>query len=232
MNSIEKYKEETKEKLKQLFKEAEEKDSEKFLRAFFAIDTKRYPNKIMSYISSLEFKELLDLLKTFNKIVISDKVDKNTRTRLRLFLYCRILEVDLPYMIIANIVRIIAGEPYDSRLYLTTKKGEIKVCEYPWQKIKYLNDLGKKAGLDLSTIWNRFFHDELRNAFSHSQYCLRNRHGDVFLTSAVSPTTQTNKTINKEYYTYAEVEYLYLAAYSYLEVFIEITNQFMAKYKT
>ena len=231
MNSIQNYKDETQEKLKQLFKEAEEKDSEKFLRAFFAIDTKRYPNKIMSYISSLEFIELLDLLKTFNKIVISNKVDKNTRTRLRLFLYCHILEVDLPYMIIANIARILAGEPYDSRIYLTTEEGK-KVCEYPRQKIKYLNDLGKKAGLDLSAIWNRFFHSELRNAFSHSQYFLRNRHGDVFLTYAVSPTTRTNNTINKEYYTYGEVEDLYLAAYSYLEVFIEITKQFMAKYKT
>jgi len=229
-NYVEKYKKETQEKLKQLFKEAEEKNSEKFLRAFFAIDTKRYPNKIMSYVSSLEFKELLDLLKTFNKIVISYKVDKNTRTRLRLFLYCHILEVDLPYMIIANIARILAGEPYDSRIYLTTEEGK-KLCEYPWQKIKYLNDLGKKVGLDLSAIWNRFFRPELRNGFSHSQYCLRNRQGDVFLTSEVSPTTRTKKPPNKEFYSYKEVEDLYMAACEFLQVFIEITKQFLSKYK-
>jgi len=234
MNSIEKYREETKEKLKQLFKEAEEKDSEKFLRALLAIDTERYKKfkiKTISYTSDEEFQELCHLLNDFHEIAISDKVEKNTRTKMRLFLYCHILEADLPYMITANIARILAGEPYNSRIYLTTQKGKNKTCKYPWQKIRYLSDLGKKVGVDLSSIWNRFFCRELRNAFSHSQYCLRNREGDVFLTPAVSPTTLPKKKLNKEFYTYEEVEDLYLAAYSFLEVFIEITKQYMAKYK-
>ena len=229
-NSVEKYKEETREKLKQLFMEAEEKDSEKFLRALLAIDTVRFEYKTISYISDYEFQEICDLLNSFNAFVISDEFDKKIRTRLRIFLYCHILEADLPYMIIANIARIIAGEPYDSRIYLTTEQGK-KICEYPWQKIKYLSDLGKKIGLDLSAIWNIFFSRELRNGFSHSQYFL-NASGDVILTSAISPTKRTNNTINKEYYTYGEVEDLYMAACEFLQVFINITKQYMAKYKT
>lgn len=230
MNFIQKYKEETHEKFKWLYKKAEENDSEKFLRALLAIDIERYKHKTISYISDYEFQELCDLVDTFHEIAIYDAFDKNIRTRLRLFLYCHIIEAHFPYMIIANVARILSGDPYDSRIYLT-EKGKSILCEYPWQKIKYLSELGKKIGVDLSAIWNRFFHYELRNAFSHSQYFLRNKQGDVYLTSAVSPTTSAKKKLKKEFYNYKEVEGLYMAAIEFLNLFIGITNQYIAKYK-
>lgn len=233
---IDKYKEDTQKILELLFKKAEDKNPEKFLRSFFAIEKDRYKYKgkkisILNYIPDIEFNEIRELTKFF--LSIKD-IDKKNITRIHLILYFHIIEADFPYIVIANLGRTVIGDPYDTRIFFYTETGKRKIAEYPYQKINYFKDLGSKIEINLGSIFNAFYNRELRNlrnAFIHSQYTI-NKNGDVFITRLVSPTSKESKKKFNELYEYEKIENVFFIVFNFLEVLYKLIKISLSKFKT
>ena len=103
-----------------------------------------------------------------------------TRIRLALLSYCHLTEMDLPYEVIANLLRNRLGRKYDTEPFLDLmfsagKKGtrRLKSPPSPTMKIRWIRQLGQQAGLpDIGTAFDRFYDNIVRNAVSHSDYIL------------------------------------------------------------
>jgi hypothetical protein len=105
-----------------------------------------------------------------------------TRIRLALLAYCTLTEMDLPYVIIANLLRLRNGEKYhlepfhDLAHERPPKKGRVfrkVIPPTPSQKIKRISELAKKANMEgVSTALGENYDPVLRNAVYHSDYVL------------------------------------------------------------
>jgi hypothetical protein len=95
--------------LDDLFLSSKTKNEEQFLTCFFPFYN-QYGHNILSYMVDFEFAEVLDLIRTLHFDEESKEIDKKTKTRIRLFIYCHIIEVDLVYMILFNMIRTVIGE--------------------------------------------------------------------------------------------------------------------------
>src|SRR5690349_4917615 len=98
----------------------------------------------------------------------------NTQVRIALLLYSHITEVDAIYLVLANLVRVINGERYtmDPFGHLYLPKGKPRMDQRPPSAKSVVNDLIKSANeqkeTGLAEPLNWFFHDNVRNAFFHS----------------------------------------------------------------
>ena len=105
-----------------------------------------------------------------------------TRIRLALLAYCTLTEMDLPYVIIANLLRLRNGEKYDIEPFhdLARKRPPKKgpalgrvIPSTPSQKIRRISELAKKANMeDVSNALEENYDAVLRNAVYHSDYVL------------------------------------------------------------
>jgi hypothetical protein len=115
-----------------------------------------------------------------------------TRIRLALLSYCHLTEMDLPYALIANLLRNRLGRRYDTEPFLDlmvpTSKKVGKRSRYirppsPTSKIKRIKDVAGMAGLpDIGGAFDCFYDSIIRNAVSHSDYILAD--GELRLTKA------------------------------------------------
>lgn len=107
----------------------------------------------------------------------------DTRVRLALLLYSHLTEVDAIYLMLANLLRVIKGERYsvDPFGHLYLPKGKPRMDQRPPSAKSVVNYLIKSATeqkeADLAELLNWFFHDNVRNAFFHSDYTI---HQDEF----------------------------------------------------
>jgi hypothetical protein len=105
-----------------------------------------------------------------------------TRMRLALLAYCTLTEMDLPYVLVANLLRLRSGKKYhvepfhDLAQKRPPKKGQALgkvIPPTPSQKIKRISDLAKKASMEPISAALEETHDAvLRNAVYHSDYVL------------------------------------------------------------
>jgi hypothetical protein len=105
-----------------------------------------------------------------------------TRIRLALLAYCTLTEMDLPYVIIANLLRLRNGDKYhvepfrDLAQKRPPKKGKgfgKVIPPTPSQKIRRISDLAKKVKMEEVSAALEENHDTvLRNAVYHSDYVL------------------------------------------------------------
>jgi len=106
-----------------------------------------------------------------------------TQVRLALLLYSHLTEVDAIYLVLANLVRVIQGERYtmDPFAQLYQPRGKPRMDQRPPSAKSVVNYLVKCADeqkeSDLVELLNWFFHDNVRNAFFHSDYII---HQDEF----------------------------------------------------
>lgn len=127
-----------------------------------------------------ESRELLRDLGNLSKIVLPEQLFPNaerTRVRLSLLSYCHITEMDLPYELIANLLRLRLGEKYDTNpfrdLFDARGKNRRVIRPSPLKKIGRINDLSKRASLAEVGQKIESIHDTvIRNAAYHSDYTL------------------------------------------------------------
>lgn len=121
--------------------------------------------------------------------LIEAPLRSDTRLRLALLVYSHIVEVDAVYAVIENMLNIIEGERCSisplARLYQRRKKAPLLEVRPPSARkvISYLKGHAEKSGeARLAKLLEDMFDEEVRNAFSHSDYIIyegefRIRHG-------------------------------------------------------
>jgi len=110
--------------------------------------------------------EVIDAVSSFSKLRNdASSEDPNTQLRLDLLIYCHLTELSMPYDVIMNLLRCCKKEPN-----MISPFGEQK---YPINKIqmikKYAQEIRKDQVVD---DIEKFFDNNVRNAFSHSKYCI------------------------------------------------------------
>ena len=94
--------------------------------------------------------------------------------------YCHLTEMDFPYVLIANLLRLRLGQKYDINPFrdlakpISKKKQLVKVIPpSPGSKIVRIKQLADKAGLpDIGICVESIYDNEIRNAVYHSDYAL------------------------------------------------------------
>ena len=114
----------------------------------------------------------------------ADKFPEANRTRLRLGLlsYCHVTEMDLPYALLANLLRLRLGEKYDINPFrdLTLLRGKGHrarlILPSPRKKIQRISELSKKAQLpEVAQALEGIYDSAIRNAVYHSDYTLTDK---------------------------------------------------------
>jgi hypothetical protein len=103
-----------------------------------------------------------------------------TRIRLSLLSYCHVTEMDLPYVLVVNLLRVRLGKKYAINPFgdLATpikKKGILQklIPPSPGKKIKRIKELAEEAKLpEVGTAFESIHDSIIRNAVAHSDYTL------------------------------------------------------------
>jgi len=215
----------------ELFKKAKATNEKQFVTSFF-IFHKFFNYNIMSYINDYEFSETLQFLNSFLPSLKSVKLDSKLKTRIRMMLYCHIIEMDTIYIILFNIIRTIKNRDYSSIIPYKSKKGKSIEAEYPSEKIDILVKESSKIGIPFEKIYSEFYLNYLRNAFVHSQYFL-DKNGNFNISKHMLPTNLmvSKKPKKKIHFRYDEIEVIFQKTLNYLESFINVYNSFNDAYK-
>jgi hypothetical protein len=109
---------------------------------------------------------------------------ERTQARLALLSYCHITEMDLPYVLIANLLRLRLGAKYcmspfaDLAKPIGKKTGMLQKFKppSPLQKIKRIKEMGDAAGMPkIGEALTEIYDSVVRNAVYHSDYILHDR---------------------------------------------------------
>lgn len=100
-----------------------------------------------------------------------------THWRLGLLLYTHIVEMDAPYEVLLNLLRFRLGEGYSPNpffKFLSTREQKAfkKRGLSTIRKIEIIKEISDKANLEIGTIFDGFYNNQIRNAISHSDYIL------------------------------------------------------------
>jgi hypothetical protein len=154
-----------------------------------------------SYQESQAFLE--DLKRLWRLDLSANTFPEPDHTRIRLYLisYCHVTEMNLPYELMANLLRLRLGKKYTinpfAHLYQTPKK-KAKLVSFmnrrppsPEAKIKEIERLSQEANLpEVGKALRSVYDSVIRNAVYHSDYVLRN--GSMRLLSAYRKAKQEN----------------------------------------
>jgi hypothetical protein len=159
----------------------------------------------------VESQALLADLRSLMKLAHStDTLADPDRTEMRLALlsYCHIMEVDLTYTLIANLLRVSLGKRYDfspfADLYRVSNKKKPGIMQKvipptPGPKIKRIQELAESAKMsEIGKALGEIHDPIIRNAVYHSDYALYGEALHLFNNFRLSP--------KKRYYD-REVEY-------------------------
>ncbi len=131
-----------------------------------------------------ESREVLEDLIRFNQMNLPEGVfpdPEKTRWRLHLLTYVHLHEMDAPYQMLANLLRVRADLSYDLHPFhdATRSEGEFQKGEKttsrpsPGIKIREIKRLAELACLSgVGQAFNDFYYSALRNAIAHSDYVL------------------------------------------------------------
>lgn len=208
-------------------------DRAKFLTSCLAIyQDDNSGIKIISCVVDYEFEELLKLITDFNGFEESEEIKLDTKVRLFLFTYCHVIEVNLIYLILYNMLNTLNGNDYSSIIKFITKKNEEKEATIPFKKIEIINNNAKKAHLDLELLFEEFFDNRLRNAFDHSEYYIDDS-GELSITAHISPTSsRVGKTISgPKKYSFEDSKDKYDKRLQFLKSFINIYKKHVIEFQ-
>lgn len=192
----------------------------KLLNALVVVDKSMFRgHSMINYVVDYEMQELCHFVNGFNAH-LKQTDDRFQQSRIRALIYCHIMEADLPLTVIWNLLRILNGEDCDWTFCRITNGKKKQICEYPRQKIVELSRLSKKLDVRIGTVLDRLWQVDLRNAFSHSQYCWM---GEMLTaTSSLSPLSRKKeRERNNPSFTAEDIELLYRGASKLLYYFVE-----------
>lgn len=133
-----------------------------------------------------ESREVLDDLSTLTQLELPKdrfKDVEKTRWRLGILAYAHITEMDAPYHMLANLLRVRAKMKYDMSPFKRndkTKKRRSRNVTFrprpsPKAKIEFIKDYAGKAGHpQVGNVFDDFYFADLRNAVNHSDYVFHN----------------------------------------------------------
>ena len=134
----------------------------------------------------LESKAVVDDLQNLANLKLPKETFpdiERTQARLALLSYCHITEMDLPYVLLANLLRLRLGHkycvsPFGDLAKPIGKKGFLQKMKPPSpnQKIKRIKELADTAGMPkVAEALTEIYDSVIRNAVYHSDYILHDR---------------------------------------------------------
>jgi hypothetical protein len=142
----------------------------------------------VTYGPLYEWQELKLFIWSFEELLKRSSNDLDLQVRIMMILYCHIFEADFPFAVIWNLMRAINGQRESWTFIGQDKKGDPLVCEYPSQKIREIKRISDEIGLNIGNVINDLWNDNLRNSFSHSQYCISD--DEILFTKNLSPISR------------------------------------------
>ncbi len=216
-----------------LFQEAENTNKSQFLTSFFPFG-KINGNHTLSYISDYEFAEVIELLNSFVPLQAGNEINIKDKVRIQMLLYCHIIEVDLIYHIIFNMIQTIKKNPYALKIFSVRKKnskngkkGTKKLANYPIDKIDIIQNLSDDFAMPLRTVYQEFYSNKLRNSFSHSQYFI-DQTGTFNLSQSLSQFQHGN---TNGFYTAESMDSFFKKSLSYIKTFINSYELHIKEFK-
>jgi hypothetical protein len=99
---------------------------------------------------------------------------ERTRSRLALISYAHVTEADFFYRMLASLAKVRAGHRYDMSPFadLWRKRGDRIVPPAVSAKIRRVNELASKVGVDTQSLIEEFYFKDIRNAVFHADYAL------------------------------------------------------------
>lgn len=105
--------------------------------------------------------------------IIEAPIENTFRKRMLLLLYCHILEMNDLYNIIANLLRIAAGERYSMTPFYHKLYKDNEPCKNLEDKIKRIIEICKTTGNTyIGDLFSFILCKQVRNAFFHSDYTI------------------------------------------------------------
>jgi hypothetical protein len=184
-----------------------------------------------------EAEELCDFVNQFNAYVRSGH-DVRGLTRLRLVIYCHVLEAETPQAVIWNLLRLIGGEQPSWIFSAPGRRGD-QPCQFPEQRVAEIKRLAAPLDQPIGDVLDALWNNKLRNAFLHAQYAIL-ADGKFVGTKTISPLTanavqESDKPDasgeSPTDYSASEVEQLFAAALQYLFVFTKCYQHGSAPFK-
>lgn len=212
----------------ELFDRVNESYPENLLSALVPIDPSFKPGfKQFDYLRHYEMQEICKLLNDF-KLILKKINNNEQKIRIKIMIYCHIMEVDLPFIILWNLLRVLNGQQCQAEFSMINKKGEKVICEHPEQKIAEIEKLSKRPKLRIGESIRKFWQGDIRNAFSHSQYFLSDSSFTITRDLLLFPRKLVKK---RAVYSYQDIDKLYSCATSFLYSFIDFYKCYVSPYK-
>lgn len=124
------------------------------------------------------FEETLDALNDCDWLLVKGREERGAKCALRvaLLIYCQLVEMNAAHEILANLLRIAEGKTYVvapfHELVIRRKKGQV-IPPTAKAKVRRIRELAESLGQSaLVEALDRFFDEDIRNAFSHSDYII------------------------------------------------------------
>ncbi|MBA7492137.1 hypothetical protein ES702_02686 [subsurface metagenome] len=225
---MENFRSQCSEEFNSFFKQTQKRNKNQFLISLLGIRKEPKIRNLLTipYIPEMEFEEVCAVTNLFIRIIdginpSKDKTNRRNSIRLKLFVYCHLIEVDFYYNIIANLLRTLANSSYIENLLvgetLKKKKNTLqKLCK----KCR-----GNGIEIHLDKIYEKVCNDDcldLRNAFVHSQY-ITSPSGDVVLTKKIFS--------QKSSFSSDKINTLFESTITFLNTFIETYRKAMRPYQ-
>lgn len=237
--------------IQSLFNDAGERDPKHFLSALVPVNKTFIPGrKGIPFHLDHEMNELYCFANDFG-VARLENILSNTsaeqqrmeqlRTRLRLLLYCHIMEAVFPLLTIYNLLRVLRGRACCWTFYkrktddtiATNKNNECVFADHPGERIEQITDQFKDRRPNIGILLNGIWCRDLRNAFVHSQYCLEPDCSVIATGCVTGVGKRTHKDLPKHeiYFPIADIVQRYDSAYAYLKAFTECYRSCVEQYK-
>lgn len=216
----------------ELFRGVKEGNSEELLSALVPIDKDFQPgDKLTTNVPDWEMREICAFVNDFKTILDGLQNNQDLKTRIKIMIYCHIMEADFPFTVLWNLLRILNQQQCEWSFSRITKEGKVSTCKYPREKIVEIHRLSRPKDLLIGELLAQLWRPDLRNAFSHSQYFFG---ADYFVgTRQFSPisrdaNTSPYKTVR---YSHEEINALYQGAYDFLFAFVKVYESYIEPYQ-
>lgn len=234
-----------------LFNDAGRRDPKHFLSALVPVNRTLMPgHKGISFPLDHEMNELYYFANDFSAAQLED-IPPSTptegqrleqlRTRLRILLYCHIMEAVFPMLTIYNLLRVLRGRQccwtfYKRKSDDTIARNDDNVCvyaEHPGDRIEQITSQCKGRRPNIGTLLNSIWCRDLRNAFVHSQYFLEPDCSVIATGCVTGVGRRTHNDLSKHeiYFPVADIVQRYDAANAYLKSFTQCYSTCIQQFK-
>ncbi len=175
--------------------------------------------KTINYVVDYEMMEICEFINEF-KSLLKETKEIEQQIRIKVLIYCHIMEADLPYMVFWNLLRILNSQDCKWTFQKQKSDNTQYVYQYTWEKISQINNLSKKLNLKIGDILTRLWNGNLRNAFNHSQYTFMGNF--LQCTKNLIPFSRKISDLNKSLnFSFSTIDKYFEGSKNYLSYFIE-----------